>query len=108
MSCYTIVAITPTSRAWIPDYLQHVGALVARHGGRYLARTAHHERLEGEGDVPAVYTIVQWPSREAADAFYNDPDYLPHREARRAGATTQYTNVDGVDDFDIERIDPSA
>ena len=108
MSHYTVVAITPTSTSWIDGYLQTVGALVARHGGRYLARTARHERLEGEGKVPAVYTIVQWPSREAANAFYNDPDYVPHREARRAGARATYINIEGVDDFDIERIDASA
>jgi uncharacterized protein (DUF1330 family) len=105
MSHYTVVAITPTSTSWIPGYLETVGSLVARHGGRYLARTARHERLEGEGETPAVYTIVQWPSRDAANAFYNDPDYVPHREARRAGATTTYTNIEGVDDFGVERID---
>ena len=85
-----------------------MGSLVARHGGRYLARTAQHERLEGEGEVPAVYTIIQWPSRDAANAFYNDPDYIPHREARRAGAIATYTHIEGVDDFDIERIDAPA
>ena len=108
MSHYTVIAITPTSNAWIPGYLENVGSLVARHGGRYLARTAKHRRVEGDGELPAVYTIVQWPSRDAADAFYDDPDYLPHREARRAGSNTAYTNIDGVDDFGIEHIDASA
>lgn len=108
MNHYTIVAITPINTSWVPGYLETVGALVARHGGRYLARTARHERIEGEGEMPAVYTIIQWPSREAANAFYNDPDYVPHREARRAGATTLYTNVEGVDDFGIEHPDALA
>jgi uncharacterized protein (DUF1330 family) len=67
----TVVAITPTSTSSIPSYLETVGSLVARHGGRYLARTARHERLEGEGEVPACTTIVEWPSRDAANAFYS-------------------------------------
>ena len=48
MTSYSVLAVTPTSQDWIPDYTRSVGALVARHGGKYLARTASHERLEGE------------------------------------------------------------
>lgn len=50
MSYYSVLEVTPASEEWIPDYIGPANALVARHGGKYLARTASHERLEGEGE----------------------------------------------------------
>ncbi|MEM6441505.1 MAG: DUF1330 domain-containing protein, partial [Pseudomonadota bacterium] len=47
MTAYSILAVTPTDDAWIPDYIGPANALVAKHGGKYLARTATHEQVEG-------------------------------------------------------------
>ena len=99
MPHYAIVSVTPTSDDWIPSYLETVTPLVHRHGGRYLARTADHHRLEGDGPSPALQVILEWPSKEAAEAFYNDPEYAPHRDARLAGAVNDFYLVSGVDDF---------
>ena len=86
MAYYSVLAVTPTSEDWIPDYVGPATALVAQHGGKYLARTASHERLEGEGDDAALRVILEWPSKEAAVAFMNDPAYRPLLEARTAGS----------------------
>ncbi|MEM9123864.1 MAG: DUF1330 domain-containing protein, partial [Pseudomonadota bacterium] len=48
MTYYSMIALTPTNEAWIPGYLGPTKALVAKHGGTYLARTASHEQIEGE------------------------------------------------------------
>ena len=74
MTYYSVLAVTPTAEDWISDYIGPANALVAKHGGTYLARTANHERLEGEGEDAALRIILQWPSRETALAFMNDPD----------------------------------
>lgn len=47
MTYYSVLAVTPTTEDWIPAYIGPANALVAKHGGTYLARTASHERLEG-------------------------------------------------------------
>ena len=75
MAYYSVLAVTPTSEDWIPDYLGPANRLVAKHGGAYLARTASHERLEGEGEDAALRIILEWPSKEAALAFMRDPEY---------------------------------
>lgn len=74
------------------------GPLVARHGGNYLVRTADHERLEDDTS-PALFVVIEWPSKEAERAFFADPDYTPHRSARQAGATTTVYSVAGKDDL---------
>ena len=99
MAHYSVVSVTPTSDAWIPSYLAGVGPLIETHGGRYLARTASHERLEGSGASPALQVIIEWPSKRAADAFYNDPAYRPYRDARLAGSESAWSSIEAKDDF---------
>lgn len=99
MACYSILEVTPTSEDWIPGYVGPVTALVAQHGGKYLARTASHERLEGEGEEGALRVIIEWPSKEAAVAFMNDPAYAPHFKARTAGSVSHHFLVEGKDDL---------
>ena len=99
MAFYSVLAVTPTTDAWIPDYLPAANKLVAKHGGKYLARTASHERLEGEGENAALRIILEWPSKEAAAAFMNDPDYAPHLGARTDGSVSHHFLIEGKDDL---------
>lgn len=99
MACYSVLAVTPTSEEWIPNYLGPASKLVAQHGGKYLARTASHQRLEGEGEGAALRIIIEWPSKEAALAFMNDPAYAPHLKARTAGSVSHHFLIEGQDDL---------
>ena len=99
MAYYSVLAVTPTSEDWIPDYLPSANALVAQHGGKYLARTASHERLEGTGESAALRIIIEWPSKEAAVAFMQDPAYAPHLEARTNGSHSHHFLIEGKDDL---------
>lgn len=97
MKYYIVVGCTPTDEAWIEKYIGPVTELVHKHGGKYLARTGNVERIEGDGDVPGVAVLVEWPSKEAAEAFYNDPDYKPYLDMRLAGAKNDMFLVAGED-----------
>ncbi|MEM7524209.1 MAG: DUF1330 domain-containing protein [Pseudomonadota bacterium] len=99
MPHYSVLAVTPTTQDWVADYLGPANALVAKHGGRYLARTAQHERLEGAGETVALRIILEWPSADAAKAFMADPDYVPHLQARTAGSISHHVLIEGVDDL---------
>lgn len=97
MKWYAVAEIDVTDRGWVPEYLERVTALVERHGGRYLARTPRAEKLEGDRPVPQVSLIIEWPSREAAMAFYESAAYRPYRERRLAGARNEFVLVPGED-----------
>ena len=99
MAYYSVVEVTPTTDAWVGDYVGPVTALVAQHGGRYLARTASHERLEGAGDDAGLRVIIEWPTKEAAQAFMSDPAYKPHLDARTAGSVSHHFLIEGKDDL---------
>ena len=99
MSYYSILAVTPTNEDWIPDYIGPATTLVAKHGGEYLARTANHEQIEGDAQPAALRIIIGWPSKEAAKAFMEDPDYVPHLKARTAGSESFHFLVEAKDDL---------
>ena len=80
-------------------FSKHVLPILQKHGGKFLARTQSHELIEGANPHPGLIAILEWPSKEAAEAFYADPDYQPHLQARLAGATNTWHSVEGKDDF---------
>lgn len=99
MSYYSVLAVTPITQDWIPEYLGPANKLVAQYGGTYLARTASHERLEGEGEDAALRIIIEWPSKEAALGFMNDPAYAPHLKARTEGSNSYHFLIEAKDDL---------
>ena len=99
MSYYSVLDVTPTNENWVAGYIEPVNQLVTKHGGQYLARTSSHEQLEGQGAEVALRIIIQWPSKEAAVAFMNDPDYAPQLKARSEGSVSNHYLIEGKDDL---------
>jgi uncharacterized protein (DUF1330 family) len=58
--------------------------MVEHRGGRFLARPSKAEKMEGERRLPQVFLIMEWPSKGAAEGFYESQEYRPYREARIA------------------------
>ena len=105
MKHYVIAQLDVTDPSWVAEYVAHVTRQVERAGGRYLARTPRIEQLEGERRAPQVALLIEWPSREAALAFYESEQYRPHRERRLAGARNELLLVAGEDVNGVARID---
>jgi uncharacterized protein (DUF1330 family) len=97
MKYYSVAELNVTDRAWVHGYVQNVTPMVERHGGRYLARTNNIERLEGSASNPHVFLIIEWPSREAAMAFYESEEYAPYLKRRLAGSRGEFVLVAGED-----------
>ena len=97
MKHYAVAELDITDPAWVRDYVAEVTPMVERRGGRYLARTPRVERIEGERTPPQIFMIIEWPSKEAAEEFYDSEEYRPHREARRAGARNDFFLLAGED-----------
>ena len=96
---YSILDVTPTQDDWIPGYLPAANKLVTKHGGKYLARTSSHEQVEGETQTAGLRIVLEWPSRDAALAFMNDHEYVPHLEARTKGSVSHHYLIEAKDDL---------
>jgi uncharacterized protein (DUF1330 family) len=105
MKHYAVAELDITDPGWVPGYVAEVTPMVERHGGRYLARTTSIEQVEGERPSPQVFLLIEWPSKEAADGFYESDEYRAHREARRAGARNEFRLIAGEDVNGVARIE---
>ena len=97
MKYYAVAEIDVTDRSWVLEYVKNVTGLVESHGGRYLARTSQIEKLEGERRTPQIFLIIEWPSRDAAVAFYESEEYRPYRQQRLQGSRGEFILVAGED-----------
>ena len=97
MKYYAIAEIDITDRSWVLEYVRNVTPLVEAKGGRYLSRTSQIEKLEGERRIPQIFLIIEWPSREAAVAFYESEEYRPYRQKRLEGSKGEFILVAGED-----------
>ena len=97
MKFYSVAEMEIIDRSWVSAYVRDVTRLVEQSGGRYLARTSNVEKVEGERTPPQVFLIIEWPSKEAATAFYESEAYRPYRESRINGAKNEFLLVAGED-----------
>ncbi len=97
MKYYVVAEVNVTDESWVPEYAENVTRMVEQHGGKYLARTPDSERVEGDRELPHVFVIIEFPSKEAATGFYSSAEYQPYLDKRKAGASTQLVLVPGED-----------
>lgn len=94
MSAYLIVDITIHDAGCYQDYVRQVPALIEKHQGTYLIRGGEVEIKEGDWR-PNRVIVLQFPSRQQANAFLEDPEYQPVAAIRHAAATTKAILVEG-------------
>lgn len=76
------------------EYKAKAQVMIAEHGGRYLSRGARAVPLEGEW-LPR-FVVVEFPSYDAALAFYNPPEYQEVAEIRKRCSTSAVAIVEGL------------
>ena len=84
---YMIGTITITNPDGYKAYAAEAPKTVAAAGGKYLVRGGAATLLEGK-KLGERHVVVEFPSREAAEGWYNSPAYpaiLPHRKNNSAG-----------------------
>jgi uncharacterized protein (DUF1330 family) len=96
MSTYLIANIRVNDSEVYKDYVENVPALIEKHGGEYRVRGGETQVLEGQW-IPDRLVVLEFPDRDTATAFYNDPDYAPFRELRQAVTDSALVLVDGCD-----------
>jgi uncharacterized protein (DUF1330 family) len=70
--------------------------IVAKFGGRYLARSQQNILLEGEGTAPCCMAILSFPSVEAAKSWFDSPENQDAAKIRRSGATFRIVSLPGL------------
>ena len=88
---YVIADVDVSDPERYEGYKALTPAAVAAAGGRFVVRGGRRETMEGHW-VPGRVVVIEFPSYEAAKAFYDSPPYLAARAARE-GATRRFNMI---------------
>jgi len=99
MTAYAIGMYDIWDASWRDAYRDKTYHLVGKHGGRFLVRPdCPITKLEGEPTIKTGMVVIEFPTRAAAEAWYNDPAYQPLRVLRQTGSQLDFILVDGLDE----------
>jgi uncharacterized protein (DUF1330 family) len=91
---YVVVEIDIHDPATYEQYKAMAPASIAKYGGTYLVRGAKTSTLEGSWS-PSRFVILEFPTGDAARAWWSSPEYAPAKKLRQASATTDMILVEG-------------
>jgi len=94
VSAYVIYETVITDPEQYERYKPQAAASVEAAGGRYLARGGEVETFEG--DPPARVVVLEFPTFEAAHAWYHGEQYTAARALREAACDARMFVVDGM------------
>lgn len=93
---YLVGQITVTHPEGYAVYSEQVPQTIAAFGGKYLVRGGHATQLEGQAQGERN-VVIEFPSREVAEAWYNSEAYQSIIEHRTNNSTGALALVDGYD-----------
>jgi uncharacterized protein (DUF1330 family) len=95
MPAYLFVNVTISDPVRFRDYAVANTALVAKLGGKYLVLGSEGDELEGAALI-GKKVISEWPSREAALAYWHSPEYAEIKKLRADICEAQVMIFDGL------------
>jgi uncharacterized protein (DUF1330 family) len=95
MSAYIIVEIDVTDPERYEAYRKLAPGAIAASGGRFVVRGGEMAVLEGDWS-PKRLVVLEFPTLDAAKAFYESPLYREAREVRAGAAKLNMVAVAGA------------
>ena len=94
MPAYVIAEIEVTNPEGYKGYTAVVGESIRQYGGRFLVRGGPVQSLEG--DWPERRRVIlEFPSKEAAQKWWDSPEYVKPKEMRRANSKGRLLLLEG-------------
>lgn len=96
MSAYIVVRMKVTDPEQYKRYAARTPECVASFGGRFIARGGEAVTLEGP-EFRDRMVIIEFPSLERAQEFYNSPEYTEIKALRQHAGIGEFIAVEGAD-----------
>ena len=95
MAAYVVGEIEVTDPKAYEEYRRQVDAVIAKYGGRFLARGGKLEILEGGGEAKRM-VVLEFPSMEQLLKWYRSPEYAPLIKLRQKASRGKLIAIEGV------------
>jgi len=95
MSAYILANVKVNNPAQYEDYRRLSTLAMKEHGAEVLVRGGKVTVLEGDW-TPERVVLLKFPTPEAAQAFYDSPEYGAARQAREGIAIMRMVLIEGV------------
>ena len=95
MAAYVIANVDVRDPVRYEDYRRMVAPTLAAFGGKFIARGGAITVLEGDWR-PTRLVIVEFPSAERAQAWWNSSEYAPAKALRQATSEGTLLILEGV------------
>jgi len=76
------------------EYIEKIPSFIQKYGGKYLVEGEVPTVIEGDWE-PERLVVIQFPSREHANAFLNDPEVKTLFAIRHKSTISKLVLVDG-------------
>ena len=96
MKGYVVIDTEVIDAEAYSQFVEKVPAVLAAHGGRFLARSSSAETIEGDW-APKRLVILEFPGLEAARDFIGAAYRGPLGDIRRRAAKSRIVVVEGSD-----------
>jgi uncharacterized protein (DUF1330 family) len=94
MKAYLVLDLTVSDMSGFSKYIAEIPAYISKHSGRYIVRGVRPTVIEGDWK-PERVVMIEFPTREKAQAFLSDPDIQNLFSIRHATTTSRLLLVDG-------------
>jgi uncharacterized protein (DUF1330 family) len=94
-SAYILANVTVTNPAQYEDYRKFSSLAMQAHNAEVCVRGGAVSMLEGDWKHERV-VLLKFPTRDAAQAFYDSPEYGRARQAREGAAIMRMVLIEGV------------
>jgi uncharacterized protein (DUF1330 family) len=91
---YVIAQIDVSNPQAYGEYAKRSPDIIAKYGGRFIARAGRTVTLEGPAARSRV-VIIEYPSFERAQAWFTSPEYQQAKKLRDGAANAQFIIVEG-------------
>jgi uncharacterized protein (DUF1330 family) len=86
MPAYIIAEHIITDAKKFEEYITKVGPTIAKHGGKYLTKGGPHFP-EGGHWKPERVVIIEFPTMDALNTWWNSPEYRPLAPIRKSSTS---------------------
>lgn len=94
MKAYLVLDLAVRDLRGFRPYIDAIPAFIEKHGGRYIVRGMAPTVMEGDW-APELMVVLEFPSRENATAFLDDPDAQALFDVRHRTTVSKLVLVDG-------------